>query len=325
MGYRCFALVVMTTLIQLYANAAEAISEKDRWVVAEKISTISEGLPTMIDKTTRWESVVLNGTTVSYVFTLLQITKEEAPDDAGFLIYRQTLNGYCTAGGFVSHLRDYEVDLSIYFRDAEGNTLASSMINHGDCPEEVKEDTIISEPKLGDTIAVDPEWLSLSERLFADAIEIWPAADNPSERLLGKWQNDEAPVIYQFLANGDAHRIEDNKVTLLNYSVADINRERRMMLLKINENTDSGYDLYIQFYLVDQEARVAIVKDGDKTFEKWTYAGRPDLIAIAKQYAYGKKPWISRSQLLESDEYKRLDDRERSSTRENWKELFGNN
>ena len=97
------------------------------------------------------------------------------------------------------------------------------------------------------------------------------------------------------------------------------------MLLKINENTDSGYDLYIQFYLVDQEARVAIVKDGDKTFEKWTYAGRPDLIAIAKQYAYGKKPWISRSQLLESDEYKRLDDRERSSTRENWKELFGNN
>ena len=325
MGYRCFALVVMTTLIPLYANAKAAISEEDRWVVAEKISAINEGLPTMIDKTTRWESVALNGTTVSYVFTLLEITKEEAPDDVGFLLYRQTLNGYCTAGGFVSHLRDYEVDLSIYFRDVEGNTLASSMINHGDCPEEVKDDTIIREPKLGDTIAVDPEWLSLSERLFADAIEIWPAADNPRERLLGKWQNDEAPVIYQFLSNGDAHRIEDNKVTLLNYSVAEINKEKRMMLLKINENTDSGYDLYIQFYLVDQEARVAIVRDGDKTFEKWTYAGRPDLIAIATQYAYGKKPWISRSQLMESDEYKRLDERERSATRENWKELFGNN
>ena len=325
MGYRCFALVVMATLMPLYANAAETMSEEDRRVVAEKMSTINDSLPTMIDESTRWESVVVTGTTVSYVFTLLHITKEQAPENAGFLLYRQTLNGYCTAGGFVSHLRDYEVDLSIYYKDVEGNILASVMINHSDCPEEVKEDTPSREPSLGDTIVVDPDWLSLSERLFADTIQIWPAADDPSERLLGKWQNDDAPVIYQFLANGDAHRIEDNKITLLNYSVAEINKEKRMMLLKINENTASGYDLYIQFYLVDQEARVAIVKDGNKTFEKWTYAGRPDLIAIARQYAYGKKPWISRSQLVESDDYKRLDDQERLAARENWKELFGNN
>ncbi|MGI9535632.1 MAG: hypothetical protein ACR2PB_01075 [Desulfocapsaceae bacterium] len=326
MRYRCFALLVIAILIPMNANAAKTITEEDKRVIAEELSKINEGLPKMVDKATRWESTVLAGTTVSYVFTLLNLTKENAPENIGFLLYRQALNGYCTAGGYVSHMRDHEVDLSLYYRDVEGNILSSLMIEYGDCPEEdAEEDTIGKEPTSGDSIDVDPEWLSLSERLFADTIQIWPSADNPNERLLGKWQNDEAPVIYQFLANGDAHQIEGNKIKLLNYSVAEINKEKRIMLLKINQDTDSGYDLYIQFYLVDQEARVAIVRDGEKTFEKWTYAGGPDLIAIAKQYADGKRPWISRSHLLTSDQYKRLDDRDRSTARENWKELFGSN
>ena len=50
MGDRCFALVIMTTLIPLYANAKAAISEEDRWVVAEKISTIKSNLFIMIQR-----------------------------------------------------------------------------------------------------------------------------------------------------------------------------------------------------------------------------------------------------------------------------------
>ena len=324
MGYRCLALLVLTILLPIHAHGAKTDSEEERRIVAEKVSRMNEELPMMINEVTRWESTVVTGSTVSYVFTLLNLTKEKAPDNIGFQLYRLAMNGYCTAGGYVSQLRDHEVDLSIYYRDVDGNIVASLMIDHGDCPEEgAKEETVVKEPELGDTIVVESEWLSLSERLFADTIEVWPAPDNPNERLVGKWQNDDAPVVYQFFSNGDAHRIEGNTVTLLNYSVPEVNRVKRIMLLKMNEKTESSFDLYIQFYLHDQEARVAIVKDGQKTFEKWTYLGRPDMIAIAKQYGYGKRPWISRSQLLESEEYKRLDDQDRLATRQNWEELFG--
>lgn len=326
MGYRCFALLFFAILIPIHAHAEKTVSEEERRVIAEKISRINEELPVMVDKATRWESIVVTGTTVSYVFTLLNVTKENAPDSIGYQLYRQAINGYCTEGGYVSHLRDHDLDLSIYYRDGEGNSVASLMINYGDCPQEdAEEDSIVSEPELGDTIVVEPEWLALSDRLFADTIEVWPAAASPKERLLGKWQNDETPVVFQFFSNGDAHQIEDNKLTLLNYSVAEINREKHIMLLKINERLDSGYDLYIQFYPHYPEARVAIVRDGNKTIEKWAYLGRPDIIAIANQYASGKKPWISRSQLLESEEYKRLDDPGRLSARQNWEEIFGNN
>ena len=135
---------------------------------------------------------------------------------------------------------------------------------------------------------------------------------------------DETLVIIQFLSNGDAHQIEGDKVTLLKYSVPQINEEQRLMLVKIYESKDSVYDLYIQFSPLDQQARVAVVKDGVKTFEKWSYAGRPDLIAIANQYSHGKKPWISWDQILASKEYKDLYNRDRFSTRRNWEELFRN-
>lgn len=324
MGYRCLVLLVITILIPIHALGAMTLSEEERSIVAEKVSRMNEELPKMLNEVTRWESTIVTGSTVSYVFTLLNVTKENAPDNIGFQLYRLAMNGYCTAGGYVSQLRDHEVDLSIYYRDVDGNIVASLIINHGSCVEEdANEETVVKEPELGDTIVVDPEWLSLSERLFADTIEVWPAPDNPNERLVGKWQVDDAPVVYQFFSNGDAHRIEGNRVTLLNYSVPEVNKEKRIMLLKINEKMESNYDLYIQFYLHAPEARAAIVKDGIKTFEKWTYAGRSDMTAIAKQYGYGKRPWISRSQLLESEEYKRLDDRDRLSTRQNWETLFG--
>ncbi|MFW2368114.1 MAG: hypothetical protein ACN4GW_16995 [Desulforhopalus sp.] len=326
MGYGCFASLVIAILIPIHADAANTLLEEDRRTVAEEISKINEGLPRMVDQVTRWESTAVNGTTVSNVFTLLNLTRDSAPDNIGFYLYRKALDGYCIEGGYVSHLRDYEVELNLYYRDVEGEVITTVMINHEDCPEEHAEaDPVVTEPKLGDTIVVEPEWLSLSDRLFADIIEVWFTTGNQNERLLGKWQNDEAPVIYQFLSNGDAHRIEGNKLQLLNYSVAGINEEKRIMLLKINHTTENGYDLYMQFYLRGQEARVAIVKDGKKTIEKWTYTGRPDMVAIASQYAYGKRPWISLTQLVESKEYRRLDDRDRSTIRENWTELFGNN
>ena len=325
MVFRCIALFTVAILISSHANAAKTLSEEDRRFFADEISKINEGLPKMVDKVTRWESTVVAGTTVSYIFTLLNYTKENAPNDLGFYLYKQALNGYCTLGGYLSYFRDYGVDLSLYYSDVNGKVIASLMINHEDCPEkDVKEDTIVTEPELGDTIIVDPEWLSLTDRIFAGTIEVRPATDNLHDRLLGKWQNDETPVVYQFLSNGDAHQIEGDKVKLHKYSVPQINEEQHLMLVKIYESKDSVYDLYIQFYPLDQQARVAVVKDGNKTFEKWSHVGRPDLIAIANQYGHGKKPWISWGQILASKEYKDLDNRDRSSTRRNWEELLGN-
>lgn len=326
MVFRCMALLAATILVPSYSGAAETLSEEDRQGIAEETSRINEGLPKMVDKVTRWDSTMAVGNTVSYVFTLLNYTKENAPQNIGYYLYTQALDGYCTIGGYVSHLKDYKVNLSLYYRDVNGNIIASVIINHDDCPEETtKEDTIIKEPELGDTITVDPEWLSLSDRLFAETIEVWPDLDNLYERLLGKWQNGEGPVVHQFLSNGDAHQIDGNKIKFLNYSVSKINKEKRIMLVKINESLDSVYDLYIQFYPLDQQARVAMVKDGNKTIENWEYLGRPDLIAIASQYSHGKKPWVSWDQIVASKDYEYLDGRDRSSVRRNWEQLFGNN
>lgn len=325
MVFRCIALVACAILISSHANGAKTLSEEDMMFFADEISKINEGLPKMVDKVTRWDSTEVAGTTVSYIYTLLNYTKENAPTDLGFYLYKQARHGYCTKGGDLSYFRDYEVDLSLYFRGDDGKVIASLMINYDDCPEEdVKEEIIVTEPELGDTMIVDPEWLSLTDQIFAGTIDKRPATDNLHDRLLAKWQNDETLVIIQFLSNGDAHQIEGDKVTLLKYSVPQINEEQRLMLVKIYESKDSVYDLYIQFFPLDQQARVAVVKDGVKTFEKWSYAGRPDLIAIANQYSHGKKPWISWDQILASKEYKDLDNRDRSTTRRNWVELFGN-
>ena len=326
MAFGYIGLLVVAILIPSPATAANTSAEEERRVFAEKISEINEGLPKMIDNETRWDSTVAAGTNVSYLFTLLNITKDDAPPNIGFHLYRHALNEYCTPGGYINYLREYEVELSMYYRDVDGNVVASLMISNEDCQKEVTEEAaIVTEPELGDTIVVDSEWLSLSDQLFADTIEVWPAADNLYERLLGKWQNDETAVIYQFLSNGDAHRIEGNSLKMLKYTVQETNRDKRIMLVKINENIDSVYQLFIQFYPLDQRARVAIVKQGNKTLEGWTYAGRPDLIAIANQYGLGRKPWISRGQLQASKEYKDLDERDRSSARRSWEELFGNN
>lgn len=322
---RGIAILAVIFLVPGYSGAAETLSERDRRGIAEEINKINEGLPKMVDKVTRWEATVAFGTTVSYVFTLLNYTKENAPPNIGYYLYTQALNGYCTAGGYVSHLKDYKVNLSLYYRDVNGNIIASLMINHEDCEEEAtKDDTIVKEPELGDTINVDPQWLSLSDRLFAETIEVWPDLDNLHERLLGKWQNDEAPVVHQFLSNGDAHQIDGNQIKFLKYSVSQINKEKRIMLVKIYDGADSVYDLYIQFFPLDQQARVAIVKDGNKTIEKWKYVARPDLIAIASQYSHGKKPWVSWDQILASKEYEYLGAKDRSSLRRNWQQLFGN-
>ena len=323
---RYMALLAAIILVPGYSGAAETLSERDRLGIAEEIAKINDGLPKMVDKVTRWEAIAAVGPTVSYVFTLLNYTKENAPPNIGYYLYTQALDGYCAAGGYVSHLKDYKVNLSLYYRDVNGNIIASLMINHEDCREEAaKEDTIVKEPELGDTINVDPEWLSLSDQLFAETIEVWPDLDNLHERLLGKWQNEEAPVVHQFLSNGEAHQIDGNKIKFLRYSVSQINKEKRIMLVRIKDSVDSAYDLYIQFYPLDQRARVAIVKDGNKSIERWKYIARPDLIAIASQYSHGKKPWVSWDQILASREYEYLGAADRSSLRKNWQQLFGNN
>lgn len=327
MEVRCIALLVFMMLLPIYANAAKTLSKEDMQVISEDINTINQGLPRMIDKVTRWDSIVRAGSSVSYVFTLLNYTKETAPDDIGFRLYLQAQHGYCMVGGDISQLRDSGVDLSLYYRDVDGTVIATLMINNDDChQEDAKIETTASEPELGDTIVVDPEWLSLSSRLFESDARILPSeANNVYERLYGKWQNVEAPVMYQFLSNGHAQQIEGDKLKLLKYSVPEINNEQRMILVEINENNSESYKIYIQFIPDINEARVAVVRDGNKTFEKWVLAGGPDMLAIANQYSRGKKPWISWHQVLESKEYKQLSPEKLVHIRAHWEELFDNN
>lgn len=327
MVFRCIVLLVFTILLPIHGNTAKALSEEDERSLTEEISRINEGLPKMVDKVTRWESTVRAGSTISYMFTLLNYSKETAPKDIGFYLYRKARNGYCTAGGDMSQLRDYEMDLSLYYRDVDGTVIASLMFNNDDCPEEdAKEDIIVTESESADTIVVDPEWLSLSGRLFRGGVKIWPPeANSADERLIGKWQNDEESILYQFLANGDAHQITGNKLKLLKYSVPEINKEQRLILLEIHPKKSDIYNMYIQFFPNEIEARVAVVKDGNKTFEKWTLVGGPDMIAIANQYSKGKKPWVSWNQVLASKEYKKLSPEDAVHIRTNWEELFDNN
>lgn len=326
MVFRCIALLFFTLLLPIHANAAKTLSEEDESRLTEEISTINEGLPKMVDTGTRWDSTVRAGSTILYIYTLLNYSKETAPSDIGIYLYRKAQNGFCTTGGYLSQLRDYEVDLSLYYKDVDGIVIASLMFNNEDCPEEdAQEDIIVTESESADTIVVDPEWLSLSGRLFRGGAKIWPPeANSADERLIGKWQNDEESILYQFLANGHAHQITGNKLKLLKYSVPEINKEQSLILVNIAENSSDIYNMYIQFFPNEIEARVAVVKDGNKTFEKWTLVGGPDMIAIANQYSKGKKPWVSWNQVLASKEYKKLSPEDSVHIRTNWEKLFDN-
>ena len=326
MAFRWFVLMAVTIFLPIHVNGVEKLSEKDRSDIAELVDSLNQGLPKMVNEFTRWDSTKVTGPYVSYLFTLVNLTKEEAAENIGFILYRQALEEFCTADGYLSKLRNYGVDLSLYYRDTNEEIVSSLMLSNEDCPgENGADDTIGAEPESDDSIIIKPEWLSWSEQLFGTSETLGRQQAGLYERLQGKWENDEEPVLYQFLANGFVHRIEGNRLKKLRYTISDRNKEQRLILVKINRNSPDSYDMYIQFSANQPEARIAVVKDGSKTFENWTWTGRPDMLAIANQYSQGRKPWISWSQVTASKEYQELDPDNMAQVRTNWETMFGNN
>lgn len=96
-------------------------------------NNINKNLPMRIDKDTRIDSVMAYDETITFIYSLINLRAEDVSQDMKNFLYKQAINGYCTAMGDMAIFRENNITLKIVYRGINSKIATSFSINASSC------------------------------------------------------------------------------------------------------------------------------------------------------------------------------------------------
>ncbi len=125
--------VLMLTVILPTMSVGQISTQEISKQLSVSANEISKNLPTQIDKDTRLDAVVAFDTTMTFTYTLINLSIDNVSQDMKNFLQTQAVNGYCTAMGDGKSYRDNNITLKLNYRANDGKFITVVSVNKSNC------------------------------------------------------------------------------------------------------------------------------------------------------------------------------------------------
>jgi len=130
---KLFLTVLMLTIMTSIVSAGQYSRSELAASLRTTANEMNKNLPSMIDKETRIDSIGTIGTTMVYIYTLVNHTHETVSKDMKSFLHKQAVTGYCTVLGDGAFYRKNNITLKLHYRGIDGKFITAISLSAPIC------------------------------------------------------------------------------------------------------------------------------------------------------------------------------------------------